>query len=34
MDVFEAIHSRRSIRKYRPDAIDRALIAELPVVFW
>jgi len=29
MDVLEAIHSRRSIRKYRPDAIDRTLIEEL-----
>lgn len=29
MDIFEAIHARRSIRKYRPDPIDRALIEEL-----
>ena len=29
MDVFEAIHSRRSIRKYRPDMVDRALMEEL-----
>lgn len=29
MDVFEAIHSRRSIRKYHPDAIDRGLMEEL-----
>ena len=29
MDVFEAIHSRRSIRRYRRDPVDRALIAEL-----
>lgn len=29
MDVFEAIHSRRSIRKYRPDPVDRALLEEL-----
>ena len=29
MDVFEAIHSRRSIRRYRPDALPRALIEEL-----
>ena len=29
VDVIEAIHSRRSIRKYRPDAVDRALMVEL-----
>jgi len=29
MDVFEAIHARRSIRKYRPDEVERALIEEL-----
>lgn len=29
MDVFEAIHSRRSIRVYRPEPVDRALIEEL-----
>ena len=29
MDVFEAIHGRRSIRVYRPDPVDRALIEEL-----
>ena len=29
MDVFEAIHSRRSIRRYRPDPVPRALIEEL-----
>jgi len=29
VDVFEAIHSRRSIRKYRPDPVDRALLEEL-----
>lgn len=29
MDVFEVIHSRRSIRRYRPDSVDRALMEEL-----
>lgn len=29
MDVFEVIHSRRSIRSYRPDAVDRDLIEAL-----
>ena len=29
MNVLEAIHSRRSIRKYRPDPVDRALLEEL-----
>ena len=29
MDVIEAIHSRRSIRAYRPNPVPRALIAEL-----
>ena len=29
MDVIEAIHSRRSIRAYRPDPVDRALLEEL-----
>lgn len=29
MDVFEAVHSRRSIRKYRPDPVDRTLLEEL-----
>lgn len=29
MDVFEAIHSRRSIRKYRPDPVDRAALQSL-----
>jgi len=29
MDVFEAIHSRRSIRRYLPDPVDRALMEEL-----
>jgi nitroreductase len=29
VDIFEAIHSRRSIRRYRPDPVDRALIEEL-----
>ena len=29
MDLFEAIHSRRSIRRYRPDPVPRALVAEL-----
>lgn len=28
MDVLEAIHTRRSIRRYRPDPIDRALLEE------
>ena len=29
MNVIEAIHGRRSIRVYRPDAVDRAVIEEL-----
>ena len=29
MDVFEAIHSRRSIRTYRRDPVERALMEEL-----
>ncbi|MCE9658457.1 MAG: nitroreductase family protein [Burkholderiales bacterium] len=29
MDVFEAIHARRSIRRYRPDRVPRALLQEL-----
>ena len=29
MEILEAIHGRRSIRAYRPDAVDRALIEEL-----
>ena len=29
MDVFEAIHSRRSIRRYRPEPVPRALLEEL-----
>ncbi len=29
MDALEAMHGRRSIRAYRPDAVDRALIEEL-----
>ena len=29
MDVIEAIHGRRSIRRYRPDAVARALIEDL-----
>ena len=29
MDVFEAIHSRRSIRRYRPDPVPRPLLEEL-----
>jgi nitroreductase len=29
VDVFEAIHSRRSVRKYRPHGVDRALLEEL-----
>lgn len=29
MDVIEAIHSRRSIRIYRPDPVDRTLMEEL-----
>ena len=29
MDVFEAIHTRRSIRRYCPDPVDRALLEGL-----
>ena len=29
MDVVEAIHSRRSIRAYRPDPVDRRLIEDV-----
>jgi nitroreductase len=29
LDVFEAIHARRSIRRYRPDPLPRALLQEL-----
>ncbi len=29
MDVFKAINERRSIRKYKPDAIDDALVEKL-----
>lgn len=29
MDVFEAVHGRRSIRRYRPDPVPRALVEEL-----
>ena len=29
MDVIDAIHGRRSIRAYRPEPVDRALIADL-----
>jgi nitroreductase len=29
VDVFEAIHSRRSVRMYRPDPVDRNLMEEL-----
>jgi len=29
MDVIEAIHARRSIRRYRPEPVPRALLAEL-----
>ena len=29
LDVFEAIHSRRSIRKYRPESVNRTLIEEV-----
>ena len=29
MDVFDAVHSRRSIRQYRPDQVDQALMEEL-----
>ncbi|MBL8837301.1 MAG: nitroreductase family protein, partial [Alphaproteobacteria bacterium] len=29
MDAIEAIHTRRSVRAYRPDPVPRALIEEL-----
>ncbi len=29
MNVFEAIHTRRSIRKYCPDPVDRVLLEGL-----
>jgi nitroreductase len=29
VDVFEAIHSRRSVRMYRSDPVDRTLMEEL-----
>lgn len=29
MDVVEAVHARRSVRQFRPDPIDDALLAEL-----
>ena len=29
MDVIEAIHGRRSIRAYRPEAVERSLVGEV-----